>query len=195
MVNPSLGVNSLADLVALAKAKPGALNFSSAGNGSSTHLATEYLSAQTGIKMTHIPFGGSAPAMADVMAGNTQVVMDLMFSAMPQVKGGKLKAIAQTGLKRSPAMPDLPTVAESGVPGFDVVVWNGLMAPAGTPKEVIARLNQELKRELDAPELKDRLLAQGFEPAWSTPEAFGQKIAADIARWAKVVQVSGAKVE
>jgi tripartite-type tricarboxylate transporter receptor subunit TctC len=195
MVNPALGVNTIAELVALAKAKPGTLNFSSAGNGSSTHLATEYLSAQTGIKMTHIPFGGSAPAMADVMAGNSQLVMDLMFSAMPQVKGGKLKAIAQTGAKRSPAMPDLPTVAEAGVPGFDVVVWNGLMAPAGTPKEVIAKLNQELKRELDSPELKERLLAQGFEPAWSTPEAFGQKIAADIARWSKVVQASGAKVE
>lgn len=195
MVNPKLGINTVADLIARAKAKPDALNFSSAGNGSSTHLATEYLSAQTGIKMTHIPFGGSAPAMADVMAGNTQLVMDLMFSAMPQVQSGKLKAIAQTGAKRSPAMPDLPTVAESGVPGFDVVVWNGLMAPAGTPKDVIARLNAEVKTALDSPELKERLLAQGFEPAWSTPEAFGKKIASDIERWSKVVKISGAKVE
>jgi tripartite-type tricarboxylate transporter receptor subunit TctC len=141
MVNPNIGVNNLKDLIARAKADPGGLNFASAGNGSSTHLGTEYLSEEAGIKMTHIPFNGSAPAMMDVIAGNTQVVMDMMFSASPQVQSGKLKAIAQTGLKRSPAMPDVPTVAESGLPGFEVSVWNGLMAPAGTPADVIAKLN------------------------------------------------------
>jgi tripartite-type tricarboxylate transporter receptor subunit TctC len=195
MVNPSLGINTISDLVARAKARPGELNFSSAGNGSSTHLATEYLSVQTGIKLTHIPFSGSAPAMADVIAGNSHLVMDLMFSALPQVKGGKLKAIAQTGLKRSPALPDVPTVAESGVPGFNVVVWNGLVAPAATPKDVIAKLNQEIRRELESPAMKERLLAQGFESSWSSPEQFGKLIASDTERWSKVVKASGAKVD
>ncbi|MFL6717208.1 MAG: Bug family tripartite tricarboxylate transporter substrate binding protein [Burkholderiaceae bacterium] len=195
MVNPSLGINSVQDLIARAKAKPGELNFSSAGNGSSTHLATEYLSVQAGIKMTHIPFNGSAPAMMDVIAGNSQVVMDMMFSATPQVKGGKLKAIAQTGLKRSPSMPDVPTVAESGLPGFEVSVWNGLMAPANTPKEVINKLNGAVRLELERPEFKDRLAAQGYEPIPSTPEQFGKLIDQDLERWAKVVKASGAKVE
>jgi len=195
MVNPNLGVDNLQDLIALAKSKPGVLNFASAGNGSSTHLGTEYLSAEAGIKMTHIPFSGSAPAMVDVIAGNSQVVMDLMFSAMPQVQSGKLKAIAQAGLQRSPAMPDVPTVAESGLPGFEVSIWNGLMAPAGTSREVIAKLNAEIKHELESPSFKERLAAQGYEPAWSTPEQFGARIASNIDRWAKVVKTSGAKIE
>lgn len=195
MVNPSLGINSVKDLIARAKAKPGELNFSSAGNGSSTHLATEYLSVQAGIKMTHIPFNGSAPAMMDVIAGNSHVVMDMMFSATPQVKGGKLKAIAQTGATRSPSMPDVPTVAESGLPGFDVSVWNGLMAPANTPKEIINKLNAAVRLELESPEFKERLAAQGYEPIPSTPEQFGKLIAHDLERWAKVVKASGAKVE
>lgn len=195
MVNPNLGIHSLKELIARARARPGELNFSSAGNGSSTHLGTEYLSAEAGIKMTHIPFNGSAPAMLDVIAGNSQVVMDMMFSATPQVQAGKLKAIAQTGARRSPAMPDVPTVAESGLPGFEVSVWNGLMAPAGTPREVIARLNTEVRQVIESPDFRERLAAQGYEPAGSTPEQFGQRIASDIERWAKVVKASGAKAE
>jgi tripartite-type tricarboxylate transporter receptor subunit TctC len=145
--------------------------------------------------MVHIPFNGSGPAMLDVIAGNSQVVMDLMFSATPQVKSGKLKAIAQTGLKRSASMPDVPTVSESGIPGYDVEIWNGLMAPAATPKDIIAKLNAELKIALDRPEIKAQLAAQGYEPAWSTPEQFGKRITSDIDRWGKVVKTSGAKVE
>ena len=193
MVNPGLGINNVHDLIARAKAKPGALNFSSAGNGSSTHLGMEYFNSLAGIKMTHIPFNGSAPAMMDVIANNSQVVMDLMFSASAQVKGGKLKAIAQTGLKRSPAMPDVPTVAESGLPGFDLSVWNGLMAPAGTPRDVIAELNAAIRKEVESPEFRERLAAQGYEPMVGTPEQFGKLIDSDIERWSKVVKSSGAK--
>ncbi|MFJ1257000.1 tripartite tricarboxylate transporter substrate binding protein [Cupriavidus sp. CuC1] len=195
MVTPSLPYKTVQDVIAAAKAKPGSINFGSAGNGSSTHLATELLSSMAGVKMTHIPYSGSAPAMADVMAGNAQLVMDLMFSALPQVNGGKLRAIAITGAKRSPLLPSVPTVAESGVPGFETLAWNGLMAPANTPKPIIDKLNAEIHKALDAPEMKERLRAQGFEPSPGTPEQFGALIRSEIDRWAKVVKTSGAKVE
>lgn len=195
MVTPSLPYKTVRDVIAAAKAKPGSINFGSAGNGSSTHLATELLSSMAGVKMTHIPYSGSAPAMADVMAGNAQLVMDLMFSALPQVNGGKLRAIAITGAKRSPLLPNVPTVAESGVPGFETLAWNGLMAPASTPKPIIDKLNAEIHKALDAPEMKERLRAQGFEPSPGTPEQFGALIRSEIDRWAKVVKTSGAKVE
>ncbi|NYT77490.1 tripartite tricarboxylate transporter substrate binding protein [Alcaligenaceae bacterium] len=198
MVNPDLPVRNFAELVAMAKSKPGELNYASAGNGSSTHLATELIDHQAGIKMVHIPYGGSAPAMVDVIAGNAQVVLDLMFSALPQVQSGKLRAVGITSKLRSPLLPDVPTIAESNVPGlegFDAEVWNGLMAPAGTPKPIIDRLNAELKTALADPEIKQRLDAQGFPANWSTPSDFGALIKADIARWAEVVKVSGARVE
>ncbi|QOT78936.1 tripartite tricarboxylate transporter substrate binding protein [Cupriavidus basilensis] len=195
MVTPSLPYKTVRDVIAAAKAKPGSINFGSAGNGSSTHLATELLSSMAGVKMTHIPYNGSAPAMADVMAGNAQLVMDLMFSALPQVNGGKLRAIAITGAKRSPLLPNVPTVAESGVPGFETLAWNGLMAPANTPKPIIDKLNAEIHKALDAPEMKERLRAQGFEPSPGTPEQFGTLIRSESDRWAKVVKSSGAKVE
>lgn len=195
MVTPSLPYKTVQDVIAAAKAKPGSINFGSAGNGSSTHLATELLSAMAGVKMTHIPYSGSAPAMADVMAGNAQLVMDLMFSALPQVNGGKLRAIAITGAKRSPLLPNVPTVAESGVPGFETLAWNGLMAPANTPKPIIDKLNAEIHKALDAPDMKERLRAQGFEPSPGTPEQFGTLIRSETDRWARVVKTSGAKVE
>lgn len=193
-VNPGLGVNSIKDLIALAKAKPGALNFGSAGNGSSTHLAPELFSMMAGIKMNHIPYKGSAPALADVMAGNAQVAFDFMTSAMPHVRSGRLKGLATTGATRSPAAQDLPTVAEAGVPGFEVVGWNGVMAPAGTPPDAIAKLNAAIKQALATPEVSERLTGLGANVVWSTPADFGAFVKAEVAKWDKVVKASGAKI-
>lgn len=194
-VSPSLGVKSLKELIALAKAKPGTLNFASAGNGSSTHLAPELFSTMAGIKMNHIPYKGSAPALADVMAGNTQVAFDLMISAMPHVRGGKLKGLATTGRARSPAAPDLPTVAEVGVPGFEVIAWNGLMAPAGTPPEVVAQLNAGIKKVLGQPVVAERISSQGFSAHWSDASEFRGFVQSEIAKWGKVVKASGARID
>lgn len=195
VVNTSLGANSIKDLIGLAKAKPGTLNFASAGNGASTHLAPELFSMMAGIKMNHIPYRGSAPALADVIAGHAQVAFDFMTSAMPHVRAGKLKGLATTGATRSPAAADLPTVAESGVPGFEVVGWNGVMAPAGTPPDVIAKLNAAIKQALAMPEVSERLTGLGANVVWNTPTDFGAFVKAEVAKWDKVVKASGAKID
>ena len=195
MVNPRLPVNNVRELLELARAKPGQLNYGSAGNGASTHLAVEAMNAAAGVKMTHIPYKGSTPAMSDVMAGNADLVLDLMFSGMPNVMSGKLKAIGVTGLERSAALPDVPTVSEAGIPGFDVIVWNGLMVPAGTPSAVIAKLNTEIAKAMNRPDMRDRMLSQGFNVTTGTPAEFGMLIRTEIDRWKKVVQDSGAKID
>ena len=195
VANPQLPAKNVAELIALAKARPGELNFASSGNGQSTHLSAELFAAMAGVKMNHIPYKGSAPALTDTMGGQTQLMFDTMLSAMPHVKTGKLKALAVTSAMRSPVAPDLPTVAESGLPGYEAIAWNGLLAPAGTPPEVVARLNAELKKVLAAPDVKDKFEAQGFAAAWNAPEDFGRFMAAEVDKWAKVVKVSGAKVD
>jgi len=194
-VNPGLGVNSIKDLIALAKAKPGTLNFASAGNGASTHLAPELFSMMAGVKMNHIPYKGSAPALTDVMAGHAQVAFDFMTSAMPHVRSGKLKGLATTGAARSAAASDLPTVAEAGVPGFEVVGWNGVLAPAGTPPDVIAKLNAAIKEALAMPDVVERLTGPGANVVWNTPADFGAFVKAEVAKWDKVVKASGAKID
>jgi tripartite-type tricarboxylate transporter receptor subunit TctC len=193
-VTPSLPVNTLAELIALAKAKPGELSFASAGNGSSTHLAPELFDMMAGIKMTHVPYKGSAPALGDVIGGHAQVAFDYMISAMQHVRSGKLKGLAVTSATRSPAAPELPTVAEAGVPGFEVIGWNGLMAPAGTPKPVIDKLNAAVKKALASPDVVALVSGQGSSPQWSSADAFGSYVRAEVARWGKVVQASGAKI-
>ncbi len=195
VANPALPAKNVAELIALAKSKPGELNFASSGNGQSTHLSAELFAATAGVKMKHIPYKGSAPALTDVIAGQTDLMFDTMLSAMPHVKGGKLKALAVTSAKRSPAAPDVPTVAESGLPGYEAIAWNGLLAPAGTPPEVVARLNAELKKALALPEVKDKFDAQGFAASWNTQEAFGTFLRAEVDKWAKVVKASGATVD
>ncbi len=195
VTNPALPAKSVAELIALGKSKSGGLNFGSSGNGQSTHLSAELFSAMAGVKMAHVPYKGSAPALTDVMAGQTDLMFDTMLSAMPHVKAGKLKALAVTSSERSPAAPDVPTVAESGLPGYEAIAWNGILAPAGTPKEVIDRLNVELKKALGHPEVKQRFEAQGFSPAWGAPTAYGSFLQAEVDKWAKVVKTSGAKVD
>lgn len=195
VASPSLPANNVAQLIALAKGRSGGLNYGSSGNGQSTHLAAELFSAMAGVKMSHVPYKGSAPALTDVMAGQVDLMFDTMLSSMPHVKGGKLKALAVTSSQRSPVAPDLPTVAESGLPGYEAIAWNGLLAPAGTPKEVVARLNTELKAVLENPEIRQRFEAQGFSAAWSAPSAYGAFLQSEVDKWAKVVKTSGAKID
>lgn len=195
VANPGLPANNVAELIALAKSKPGELNFASSGNGQSTHLSAELFASMAGVKMNHIPYKGSAPALTDTMGGQTQLMFDTMLSAMPHVKAGKLKALAVTSSTRSPVAPDVPTVAESGLPGYEAIAWNGLLAPAGTPPDVVARLNAELKKVLASPDVKDKFEAQGFAASWNTPADFSRFMTAEVEKWGKVVKISGAKVD
>jgi tripartite-type tricarboxylate transporter receptor subunit TctC len=195
VASPALPAKNVAELVALAKSKPGALNYASSGNGQSTHLSAELFSAMAGVKMNHVPYKGSAPALTDVMGGQADLMFDTMLSAMPHVKAGKLKALAVTSAQRSPAAPDLPTVTEGGLAGYEAIAWNGLLAPAGTPPAVLAKLSAELKKALETPALRERFDAQGFAAAWSAPAAFDGFLRAEVDKWGKTVKASGATVD
>ena len=195
VANPALPANNVAELIALAKNRNGGLNYGSSGNGQSTHLSAELFSAMAGVKMTHVPYKGSAPALTDVMAGQVDLMFDTMLSSMPHVKAGKLKALGVTSAQRSSVAPDLPTVADSGLSGYEAIAWNGLLAPTGTPKEVIARLNTELKAVLESPDIRQRFEAQGFASTWNTPAAYGSFLQSEVDKWAKVVKASGAKID
>ena len=191
-----LGINSVADFVKYAKAHPGQFSMASSGNGTSIHLAGELFKSQTGIFMTHIPYRGSGPALLDLIGGNVDVMFDNLPSAMPQIKGGKLKAFAVTSAQRSTAMPELPTVEEAGkLKGFEASSWFGLLAPAGTPPDVVSRIQQEVAKALATPAIKEKMLAQGAIPSGNTPQEFAKLIDAEITKWALVVKASGAKVD
>ncbi len=189
---PSLPANSIKELVALAKAKPGALNYGA--TSSPTHLATELFASMAGIQLTRIPYKGAAPAMTALMAGDVQIVLSGIGTMLPQVKSGRLKALAVTGAQRSPLAPEIPTVVESGF-NYVATTWYGLLAPLGTPRPVIDRLNRETRALLDDPQVKAQLAPQGVVAAPSTPEEFGQFLRAEVATWAKVVQATGARAE
>jgi tripartite-type tricarboxylate transporter receptor subunit TctC len=195
VANPGLPVKSVAELIALAKAKPDGLSYASTGNGSSNHISMELFKTLAGVKLVHVPYKGSAPAVVDLLSGQVQVMFDNAPNVMPQVRAAKLRALAQTGATRSAVAPDVPTVAESGVPGYELTVWFGLVAPSGTPREIVNKLNAEVLKILAMPDVRERFLALGVEPLGSTPEEFGTHIRAQMDKWAKVVKDAGVKAE
>ncbi len=190
------GIRNVADLIRYAKANPGKLNMASSGNGTSIHLSGELFKAMTGTFMLHFPYRGSGPALLDLVGGTVDLMFDNLPSALPQIKGGKLTALAVTSAQRSAALPDLPTIAEAGpVKGFDASSWFGLFAPSGTPPDIVNRLQQETAKALQLPALKERLLSQGAIPGGQPPAEFVRFIAEETKKWAQVVKVSGAKVD
>ncbi len=198
IINPRLGINSIAELVAYAKANPGKVSFGSAGNGSSNHLSGEILKLVAAAPMLHVPYRGSALALADVIAGNITFMFDVFITAMPSARAGRVKALAVTGERRSPFAPEVPTMAESGIKGFTEAgsdLWFGIVGPAGIPKPITAKLNDALIRAIRAPENRERAAAAGFEIWTSTPEEFAQVIKVDREKWGKIVSASGAKID
>jgi tripartite-type tricarboxylate transporter receptor subunit TctC len=195
VVNPDLPVKSVAELISYARAHPGQLNYGSPATGSTPHLAGELFNSLTGTRLVHVPYKGAALGLNDLIAGRLQLSFDNIPPAIAHIKGGKLRALAVTSAQRSLLLPELPTMIEAGVAGFDVSAWFGLLAPAGTPREAIARLHAETVKALQAPELRDRLTQFGFEVAGGTPEAFGALIRSETVRWAKIIRESGARAD
>lgn len=194
-VPASMPVKSVKDLVALAKAKPGQLNYASAGIGGTTHLAMEVLKTETGANLTHVPYKGTAAGVADMLGGNIQVIFDAWTSTSPHVESGKLKYLAVSTTARSALAPQVPTMAESGFPGFNVFVWYGILAPAGTPSEVVDKLGRETLKVMAQPELKEAFARLGMEPMSGGPEPFAAFIRSETVKWAKIVRDAGAKAE
>lgn len=194
-VNPSLPANSLSELLALAKKRPGETSFGTGGNGSIAHLTVELLKAQTGADLSHVPYKGGTPAVTDVVAGQLQMVVEGVPLVAPFVQQKKLRALVVTSAKRSPALPDVPTVIESGFPDLVITAWYGIVAPAGTSPAIVARLNQSIAVALGSPGLREKLNQQGSEAAGGTPGQFSDFLRQELARWAKAVKVSGAKIE
>ena len=195
VVHPSLPVRSVKELIALAKARPGELNYGTAGNGTPPHMTGELFNSYTGVKLQHVPYKGGAPAIADLLGGQITIMFDNVPPLLPHVQAGKMRPLAVTSLKRISVLRDVPTLDEAGLKGFDSVAWNGVLAPAGTPKEIVARLNSEILRILSLPDVRERLSSQGADPVGGTPEQFAALIRSEIQKWAKVVKDSGAKVD
>jgi len=195
VVNPALPVNSVKELITLAKEKPGQLNNATAGVGSFQHLASELFRLEAGIDLTHVPYKGGGPAMMDLIAGQAQVSVGSLIQMLPHIRSGKLKALGTTGAKRSPALPDVPTVAEAGLPGYEATNWWGILAPAGTPPAIVDRLNKELATIALSAEAKKRFEAEGAEAAQMSPPEFGKFVADETAKWARVVKEAGISAE
>jgi len=195
VVHPSLPARTVRQLIALAKERPGQMLYASAGNGTPPHLAAELFKHMTGTNIVHIPYKGNAQAMTDLIAGQVSLSFPTIPSALPHVQAGKLRALGVTSARRSSALPEVPAIAEAGVPGYEGSAWYGVLAPAGTPQGIIGRLQNELHNTLRLPELRDKLIAQGLEPVANTSAEFAAIIALEITKWSKVVAASGAKVE
>jgi tripartite-type tricarboxylate transporter receptor subunit TctC len=191
VVHPALPVKNLSELITHAKAHPGKLTYGSPGIGSTGHLSSELFKSMAGVDMVHVAYKGSAPTLQDLMAGQLQVVIDNIPPYLPQVKAGKIRALAVTSAKRSPAAPELPTVAETGVKGYDAAAWFGLFAPVNTPPEVVAKLSAETQRILRLADMRERLLGLGAQPAGNTPEEFAQFVDNEIAKWGRVIRSAG----
>jgi tripartite-type tricarboxylate transporter receptor subunit TctC len=195
VVHPSVPVKSVRELIALAKAKPGELSFGSPGNGTPQHLAGELFDTMTGVRMVHVPYKGAVPALTDLLGGRLSLIFSSMPPALPHVQSGKLRALGVTSGARSPAAPDVPTISQSGLPGYEVINWYGVLVPARTPRDIVGKLNAEIVRIMNLPAVKERLAAQGAETYTSSPEKFADYIKKETEKWAKVVKFSGAKLD
>jgi tripartite-type tricarboxylate transporter receptor subunit TctC len=195
VTNPSLPVTSVKELIALAKARPGQLSYASGGNGNSAHLSGELLKNMAGIQMVHVPYKGQALALTDVLGGQVPMMFDTLNTCLPHIRSGKLKVLAVTSPHRSPHLPDVPTLSESGFPGFDVMPWYGIVAPAATPRDVVRKLNGEVNRILRSPDVKAQFASQGTEIASGTPEDFDSHIRSEMERWAKVIKAAGIRAD
>ena len=195
VVHPSVPANNLKELLALAKAKPGTLNYASSGPGTPYHMAGELFKAMAGVEIIHVPYKGSAGARTDVMGGQVQMMFDAVTTMAPMVRSGQLKALGTTGITRSSVLPGVPTVADAGVPGYEATIWLGIMAPTGTPKATVERLNAEINKITSRAEIKDGWSRQGATPMNMSPEQFGRYLRDDIDKWAKIVKISGATVD
>jgi len=195
VVNPAVAAKSVADLIALAKAKPGQLAYASWGRGSANHLGTELFMMMSQVKLLHVPYKGSGAAMPDVIAGNVPIFFDTIASAAPQIRAGRLRPLGVSSLKRSPAIPAVPTIAESGLDGFEAGSWFGFFAPAKTPREIVTKLHGEIVKAMKPPEVQERLATLGLDPVGNTPAQFSEQIRRDLAKWGKVVKAAGIQPE
>ena len=195
VVNPQLPARSVKEFVDLAKTRSGALNYSSSGTGTITHLASAMMSTQTGIQTQHIPYKGSAPGLVDLASGQTQFMIDTINTVLPYVRDNRLRGLAVTSAKRSPLLPDLPTLAEAGISGFEAAAWQGIVVPTGTPNEIVQKLNAEVNKALTHPDIRSRLAAQGADILGGTPAEYAAYLRSEMPRWAKAVKDSGAKAE
>jgi tripartite-type tricarboxylate transporter receptor subunit TctC len=194
-IHPSVPAKNVTELVRFVKARPGQVNYASSGTGSTGHLVMEMFRLAAGLKMVQIPYKGAGQALADMMAGQVSMIFSNPLGSLPYVKSGRLRAIAVSSAQRLSALPDIPTVAESGYPGFEATIWQGMLAPAGTPRDIVGRLSGELIKAIQRPDMREWLIQQGLQPMGNTPEQFAIRLKTDIEKWEKVIRDAGIKIE